>query len=190
MNHSDKPAIYALILCGGESRRMGSDKASLVYKGHSLLHHAKSIVVNAGVTEVFSVGGASHDIQDTKAFQGPAFATASALSTLRTSVPTLSSFIVLPVDMPLLAEHMLRDLLNNALTRKTSCYYEDQPFPFVLYHPFKHMPVLENLLSISKGPSIRRLLSLLNAEQIEPPVEGETSFFNVNSPTEWKQLKR
>lgn len=186
--NQDKPAIYALILCGGESRRMGSDKASLIYKGQSLLEHTKKIVSSAGIEKIFSVGKDNHDIQDPQAFQGPAFATVSALSTLKNAIDQSCSFIVLPVDMPLMSVDMLSTLVKTSASRNISCYFENHPFPFVLYQPFKHLLSIESMLSTGKSPSIRALLSTMNAQSIPMSIYSSASFLNVNTVEEWQRL--
>lgn len=188
MNHSDKPAIYALILCGGESRRMGSDKASLVYKGNSLLEHTKTLVSNAGIDNILTVGKDNHDIKDPQAFQGPAFATVSALTTLKNTLDESCSFIVLPVDMPLMSVDMLRTLVNISVSQNISCYFESHPFPFVLYQPFQHLLSIEKILVTGKSRSVRALLSTMNAQSTPMSVNSSESFFNVNTPEEWQRL--
>lgn len=51
----------AVILAGGESKRMGQDKASVQFKGHSLLSLAVEKVRQLGITEVFISGRAEKD---------------------------------------------------------------------------------------------------------------------------------
>lgn len=51
----------AVILAEGESKRMGRDKASIEFNGHSLLSLAVEKVRQLGITEVFISGRAEKD---------------------------------------------------------------------------------------------------------------------------------
>lgn len=75
-----------VVLCGGSSRRMGADKASLVGPGGRTMAQVVSAALRAaGVVEVLSVGarpgvptGADHALDDDRPGSGPLAAIATA----------------------------------------------------------------------------------------------------------------
>lgn len=50
--------IAIVILAAGGSKRMGSPKQFLTYKGHSLLHHVVEVAIKSDVTLTYVVAGA------------------------------------------------------------------------------------------------------------------------------------
>ena len=50
-------AFSGAVLTGGESRRMGRDKALVTVNGQALAVRVANVLAEAGATEVFCVGG-------------------------------------------------------------------------------------------------------------------------------------
>lgn len=96
-----KPADMTLgILCGGKSRRMGRDKASLVLGGETLLQRAVGLGRSFGET-LISIGANTPDadgcrmVRDERPDCGPLEGLYQLLNACRTEY-----LMVLPVDMP------------------------------------------------------------------------------------------
>lgn len=185
---SSKLNLYSLILCGGQSRRMGTDKASLQYKGNSLLLHTTHLLKDAGINTVFSVGGDSHDIQDTKQFQGPGFATINAIQHVEHNTSThFDGVVVLPVDMPLMQPHIIKQLIACSNKTNESGFFDFHPFPFIIRDPGAKIPKLTPLLA-GKPPSIRAVLKAIGGVFFEVPSHSDTLFINVNEPQQWEKI--
>lgn len=103
------------VLAGGQSSRMGRDKATLPFAGRPLIEHALSILREAGVS--VSIAGARSPslaqfapvVEDAAPGQGPLAGLCAALAA------TKSEFAVfLPVDLPLLPASLIAYLLYHA----------------------------------------------------------------------------
>jgi molybdopterin-guanine dinucleotide biosynthesis protein A len=112
--------IFAFIIAGGKSSRMGQDKAFLVLEGKTLIDHAiaqaKSIA-----EEVFIVGPAAtfsaygRIVKDIFPGCGPLGGIHAALRRSRSEYS-----LVLPLDMPLVTPEFLRFMLQKALTTQAT----------------------------------------------------------------------
>ncbi len=104
----------AVILAGGESRRMGRDKAWLQADGRSLISRALSVVRDTGIEELFISGRPGTDYSalqcpvlfDLEIDCGPLSGIERALE--EASAPLI---LVLAVDMPHMTAGFLRKLL-------------------------------------------------------------------------------
>jgi len=105
--------LSAVIIAGGESRRMGQDKAWLEVSGRSLLAHAVSTARDSGIEEVLISGRAGADystlrcpvVFDRELGCGPLSGIERALDVA--SAPLL---LVLAVDLPNMTASFLRKL--------------------------------------------------------------------------------
>ena len=107
---SDLPA--GAVLAGGRSRRMGTDKASLVVDGVPLGRRAVDALLGNGLEPVVVVGGPSGFgvdlVGDLHPGSGPLGGVVTALDHLRSDV------IVLPCDLPAVRVDDVRRLLESA----------------------------------------------------------------------------
>jgi molybdopterin-guanine dinucleotide biosynthesis protein A len=105
--------LSAVILAGGESRRMGRDKAWLEFNGQPLIFRAFRTVRDLGITEVFVSGRADTDysklhcsvLLDREPGSGPLAGIERALDAAQ--APLL---LVLAVDLPRMTADFLRKL--------------------------------------------------------------------------------
>tara|TARA_R110001592_G_scaffold308763_1_gene582766 strand:- start:3343 stop:3900 length:558 start_codon:yes stop_codon:yes gene_type:complete len=140
-------SIKGLILMGGQSTRMGSDKAFVQWQGQTLLE--KAIDHLSGITEdiYLSVNAEQYDllhdeyacIQDRYPDKGPLGGILSALEILK------EDLIVLAVDMPNLSAACVKDLIGASKDSSTiTCYqYKQAIQPFPSYWPVQLLPKLE-----------------------------------------------
>ena len=102
------------VLAGGQSRRMGRDKAVVHLAGRPLIEHALEILRDAGLPACVAGGNPelaafAPVIQDPHAAQGPLGGICAALAA------THAHFAVfLPVDLPLLPASLVLTLLQHA----------------------------------------------------------------------------
>lgn len=187
--------VSAFILCGGQSRRMGSSKALLKLGHNTFLDTAKQAVANTGIKKLYCVGQQGCDFVDEVPLRGPGAALINALSqfirfsTLSTSPQSKeqasNTVLVLPVDMPLLTTELLNGLLKHARRKRRSVYFENECFPLVLYD-IKHLNnQLQALASLGESPSMRAIIKAIDAESIATPARFKPSLMNVNTPDDY-----
>ena len=100
----------AVLLAGGRSSRMGTDKALLVWAGGTLLTHMHTTLLRAGAAQVVVSGDRPElgGVPDAEPGTGPMGALAQLAPRLQDG-----AWLVVPVDMPLLTPelmHALHDL--------------------------------------------------------------------------------
>jgi molybdenum cofactor guanylyltransferase len=106
------------VLAGGQSSRMGQDKALLPFAGRPLITHALSILREAGLPA--SIAGANAQgngalaafapiIEDSQPSLGPLAGICSALAAVATRY-----VVFLPVDLPLLPQSLIAYMLHHA----------------------------------------------------------------------------
>ena len=105
--------ISAALLAGGESRRMGQDKATLVFHGKSLWEIQLDLLRKLQPREIFLSARSDpvwrptdvHFVPDQAPSRGPLSGLAATLSRIRTG-----QLLALAIDMPLMTEDFLRSL--------------------------------------------------------------------------------
>ena len=108
--------LSAVILAGGQSRRMGQDKAWIQFDGQPLISRALSAVRSSGITEVFISGRDGSDysllgcpvLLDRETGLGPLAGIERALEATRASL-----MLVLAVDLPRMTGGFLRKLADS-----------------------------------------------------------------------------
>ena len=158
------------ILAGGQSSRMGQDKALLLFAGQPLVAHALSIFSRAGIAA--SIAGARSSartalevfapvVEDAEPGLGPLAGICAALAS------TSARYAVfLPVDLPLLPSALITYLIHHAgITGQAvtvpSVAGFDQTFPVVLDSAV--LPTLKATLKASRDGKSSGCFSAFNA---------------------------
>jgi molybdopterin-guanine dinucleotide biosynthesis protein A len=164
----DEADAVGFILAGGQSRRMGKDKALVEFGGRPLVAHALDLVRGAGLP-VFIAGARSPlelfapVVPDVSPDKGPLGGICAALQSLKDSSPHPAAqalkprtqyAVFLPVDLPFLPPSVLLYLLYHAritglAVTLLSVMGFPQTFPVVLTPD--SLPELERELSSGKG---------------------------------------
>lgn len=161
MNHREDTNFSAVILAGGQSRRMGRDKAWLPLDGQSLLARQLELIRQLAPAEIFVSGRADTDycalgcrvLTDRFANVGPLAGVERALEA--TTTPLL---LVLAVDLPDLTVDFLRRLAVGCVGEAgVVLRHAGHLEPLVAFYPKAAWPVLVGLLDehISRFPSDR-----------------------------------
>ncbi len=107
-------SISAFILAGGQSRRMGQDKALVTLAGKPLIAHALSILREAGFSP--TIAGARSNLSrfapvvpDAKPDLGPLAGICAALESCSAGYA-----VFLPIDLPLLPPSLITYLIHHA----------------------------------------------------------------------------
>ncbi|WP_461535624.1 molybdenum cofactor guanylyltransferase [Spongorhabdus nitratireducens] len=198
-------AVTGLLLAGGQSSRMGQNKALLSWQGQPLYRHMVQLMRNAGLPQVEISGRLTDDsIPDRYPEQGPLGGIDACVAAGKAG----NGLLVVPVDMPLLTSSLLQQLVKEGLQSGKACCYEGSSMPL-------YIPVDENLEQAIKAcfdsprrrdRSIRAMLQhrgetqRLSAANLSMPLKDmrlsesapitESVYFkNANTPAEWAECQ-
>ena len=186
------PTIKALVLTGGKSTRMGTDKSELNYHGKPQKLVVKELLENVGLKTYYSVqrNNANTDetleeIYDTFLNLGPFGGICSAFQ----KDPN-SAWMVLATDLPFLDEHLVKLLLEKRNPAKVATAIKGKgkqfPEPLITIYEPKAYPVL--LQYLAQGYSCPRKM-LINSEVEIVEVDDEL-IRNINTPEEFQAVKK
>ena len=195
----------AFILAGGQSRRMGQDKALTLLAGVPLVQHACNLIRSVGLQP--RIAGAQNDLSafapslpddPTRSGLGPLAGFCSALAT--TSVPLA---LFMPIDMPLLQASLIVYLLHHATVTESAVTVVSvggfiQTFPVII--DIAALPSLQLSLDsqdrnclhafraaadpLSRPFTVLPIELLLQAGQVSSPLAVPPGlwFLNINTP--------
>ena len=179
----------ALLLAGGRSTRMGTDKAFLEIEGVPLWRRQLRVLQELQPHQLF-IAGPTHDewqetnciiIPDAEANAGPLAGIVAALQ--RSSAPLL---LVLAIDLPNMSTHYLRDLVD-------CCHagggivpsYGERSEPLAAVYPLASLRIAEACLA-SRDRSVQRFAARCVAEghatEKEITRDERPLFLNMNTP--------
>lgn len=211
---TSEPDAIGFVLAGGQSSRMGQDKALLEFAGKPLVAHALDLFQQAGITAMIA-GAASPALRSFPVFAlivedaSPGLGPLSGISTAL-SIISARYAVFLPVDLPLLPPSLLVYLLRHARITGSAVTVPSvsgftQTFPAVLDK--STLPALQNELSSERygcfssfqaasaalGQSVSSVAVELLAQTGEvshplglPPVQW---FLNLNTPQDLERAE-
>jgi molybdopterin-guanine dinucleotide biosynthesis protein A len=166
--------LAAIILAGGRSRRMGQDKAGLLWDGETAVLRLKHLAAQAGASAVFVAGG-HHGTPDPTPFGGPVGGLLAAAAHLAEA----QRFLILAVDAPTLTLDDLAPLLRAAAP---GAAFRGLPLPMVMGSgavPWE----------FPADASLRRFVAAAGLDEIAPPAAAVTRLRGANTPEELQQLR-
>jgi molybdopterin-guanine dinucleotide biosynthesis protein A len=190
--------IAGLILAGGKSSRMGTDKSLLTLPDSrlSLLEHCQRQLALVCDKAVF-ISGSQHNegIADVIPHCGPLSGIHGAITHIQMYHVDITELLVIAIDMPDLCPDDFRYLLKMGRDSESLCTFENCYLPLyiplsvdvtqylntVLQHQFDdavHQPKQRQL-------SIKTMLASLHGLQIAPLIN--TQLDNINTPQQWQQ---
>jgi len=186
------------IQAGGESRRMGRNKALLPLAGRSLIEHLLARLEGLG-DEILITTNRPQDYS----FLGLRLVSdlvpgIGALSGLHAALAAAHgrSVLVLACDMPFISRPLLEHLVGLAPQADVVIpLHGDKYEPLhAVYNPRNCLPALENALAAGA----KRLISFFPQVKVLPVEESELSrldpyglsFFNINTPEDLAQAER
>lgn len=185
-----------LILAGGRSSRMGTEKSSLLWEGETFLQRARrqlAAVVGEPNVLVSGTGPDPGGVPDLVPELGP-------LGGLASVVPGIapgSVLLVVPVDMPLMREVLLAELQRASepllAGGRQAVHFRGRALPAALAVDgglASHLAVLCQRGLAERDRSLRVLLERLRAWEIEPPPGRDHCFLNLNDPEELQRARR
>jgi len=190
--------MQGIVLCGGKSMRMGTDKALLHTTGITWAQSAANKLAQLLLQVSFSVNEGQYNIYAT-AFRQTAiikdnsslqvYGPLSGLLSVHLQHP-LEDIFVLACDMPLMESFVLGELYNLYHTNKNADAYiftnDNEPEPLCGIYCAKGLAAILKMQQQNKLPrhSIKFILSQLNVQYV-PIKENQKKYFtNFNSPTD------
>ena len=170
--------IVGAVLAGGQSSRMGQDKAMLPFKGETLLHHQVQLLRRICSHVVVSGEYPGFDcIPDSVAKYGPISGIYSVAKRFQNT-----ALLVVPVDMPQLTE----EHLNRFLAMEHSCFIEGHPLPAYFANHNLLTSTIENMFDSTQNDySIRKLHALLGSSSLQL---FDFDGLNVNNFSQWQDF--
>ncbi|MCL1125088.1 molybdenum cofactor guanylyltransferase [Shewanella surugensis] len=175
--------VLGVILAGGKSKRMGTDKANLCIDGQSMLVRNQLLLQSIGINNILVCRNKAEYLSDIHPDCGPMGAIHSALNYAQKN-NKYQSLIIIPIDMPLLNKPLLQALMNT----QGSCsaqYYQDTPLPLFLPYHSSYVALSETVATSPINRSIKAFLGLIDSEYLI--YEQSERLINTNSKEQWRQ---
>ncbi len=198
-----RPAQAAgLILAGGQSRRMGRDKAGLRFGPETLLalavrrtrEVAHPVVVSLGPEQALASGVSASDViivRDEQAYGGPLPGLLRGFRALSALHPAPAVVLVMPVDLPFYRGEWMRRALEGLADHQACLYrYEGYVNALVGAYEVALLPKLERLaglpkarpLALSDGEPTR----VLELETLWRPEDGPAPLMDTDTPEDYR----
>lgn len=190
--------MRGVVLAGGRSSRMGSNKALIPWAGGTLLEHMKTKLASALEIEIGQIWVSGevpgHDgIPDRIPGMGPI---AGASAVMEQMSGDFEDLLLLPVDMPLITTESLQRLIRewNAISREgiwDGCRFHGSELPLILRSTTRVRGELDRLLHSEVSPSDRSFRTLgkcLHWKEIQP--EDDFILINMNTPSDRGEVER
>lgn len=190
--------LAGVILAGGKSSRMGTNKSLLTLPDSqlSLLEHCQKELALVCDNNVF-ISGSEHEqgIADVIPNCGPLSGIHAVIAHLEIQQPDINELLVVAVDMPDLCNEDFNYLLKMGRENHCLCTFENCFLP--LYIPLsvgvtQYLDTIFNYQSDEaviqpkqRQYSIKKLLDSLQSLQIQPL--KNTQLDNINTLSQWQQ---
>ena len=165
-----------LVLSGGRSSRMGTDKSQLMIDGQTLLQYQVSRFQTAGFAVVSELTDQYPD------YQGPL----AGILTACLKRPDVDAWLVLPVDVPNFSVATVQFLIAHGRSLAAPVCFQGHPMP--VYLPVSRL-LIELLTGWLADPvgcrSVRALVNRLNGHWLAAD-SHQDELFNVNTPQDWQ----
>jgi molybdopterin-guanine dinucleotide biosynthesis protein A len=169
--------IAGVILAGGQSKRMGSDKSQLIFGNQTLLGHCQNILEKSNLDQVYISG--VQGIKDTYKNVGPIGGIYSCLLELT----DYDHVVFMPVDMPFLTDEIINKLIYNPDSSIVNFVNNNLPLMIKNNSSIRHE--IEKQIKNNKL-SLYELFSILDAKVLSHTFHKK-SFANINSPNQWQE---
>ncbi|MFT5163639.1 MAG: molybdopterin-guanine dinucleotide biosynthesis protein A [Alteromonadaceae bacterium] len=180
--HNSNPPI-GIILAGGLSSRMGTDKALLKRNGVTMLEHCEQLLKQAGITQILISRNNGSGIADIIQNSGPLGGIYSVIKPL----PSGTAVVILPVDMPLLAADDLSLLIQIGQQSNQMIFFDDCYLPLYLPVDESVKAYLHEQLHNDGNRSVKGLIKHFTWQSLA--VNDSQKLTNTNTPQQWQQTQ-
>lgn len=164
--------IVAVILCGGQSSRMGRDKAMIDYHGIPQWMHVRKMVETITSKSFYSINkNQFHHFQDKPHFidqynlHGPINGLMTAFGNIKNA-----HILLLGIDYPLLTINDLQLLIDEkSELDDVVCYYhqaEEIAEPLIALYDMRCAALLASYINVTSHPSIQGFLKTVKLKKI------------------------
>jgi molybdenum cofactor guanylyltransferase len=187
-------AFTAVLLCGGESRRMGRDKATLEWRGRAMWEWQMKTIRALQPEKIFVSARTdlpwrpddTELVLDTQPSRGPISGLISALERMRTS-----HLLVLAIDMPFMKANHLRRLCDAASTGVGVVpFIGERAEPLAAIYPKEALPKFRDATNASLQPLVRKLVEADKLRIMQISEKDARYYKNVNQPSEFRDLAK
>ncbi|OFZ12106.1 MAG: hypothetical protein A2Z20_07170 [Bdellovibrionales bacterium RBG_16_40_8] len=186
---------HIILLAGGQSLRMGEDKALLHIGGTTLLENRFELFKtdllvpesNVWISGKYDHAAAIHDKVDKRGPIGGIYSVTTELQS-RGVLNFGDNVIVVPVDMPLLEISLMKQILQ-ALEQNTAAHFLPSELPCGFIYSHKAEKVLAEMVKETKSLakcSVQSFLKQVGASALTCYEENKLA--NVNTPIEWQRF--
>lgn len=178
-----------VLLAGGQSSRMGRDKALLDWRGQPLIAHQLATLHAAGVDELRVSGErpAYRGVADIEPQLGPV----GGLVSVAASVASECDLLVIPVDMPRLSAALLARLRTEQASAR-SLRFVDHVLPWRLRLDAASRATVQALAQSveSRARSLRALQAAMATEVLALSEDEAAQLIDCNTPAQWNEVAR
>jgi molybdopterin-guanine dinucleotide biosynthesis protein A len=186
---------YSILLAGGQSSRMGEDKAQLQFMGESFFQRGLNLLKATGSELILVSGRAGQNgaiqVADIIPHAGPPGGLYSCLNYL-SEIEKLdnSPLLIIPLDMPFLQEGVLQTLLEN-MPGQHACHFEGEVLPCFVRASENLYQHIQKLFKESHEPggkrSMRAILNFCNSKVLEKKLLPAEVFKNINTLEDYEK---
>jgi molybdenum cofactor guanylyltransferase len=189
--------LSAVLLAGGESRRMGKDKATLLFRGKPLWQIQLELLRKLQPTEVFVSArtdpvwrpGGVQFVADSPPSRGPLSGLAAALAKMRTKY-----LLALAIDMPFITEKYLRFLCGQIEPRRGVVpKIDNRAEPLAAIYPQEALANVQSALSgndFSLQTVTGRLVAARKLQVMPVTSQEKKLFLNLNELADVQRCTR
>ena len=187
----------AIIMAGGQSQRMGSDKATLVLGEQTLLQRVTAIVQPLFAQVMVSVRQPRSDISLPQICD--ALDNAGPLAGLSAGLAQAGTHWIFAVatDMPFVLPALIEQLAQQRATSYQAVVpvVQGHPQPLAAFYSVTALPTIQGILFSNGKRSLRSALEQLNVRYIDESEllatdPGLRSFFDLDTPQELAAARR
>lgn len=176
--------IAGVVLAGGLSTRMGTDKSQLIYQGETLLENAKRTLESSCAGQILVSGGDLPGAVEDKIPQlGPLGGIYSILSL--PGINKFDGFLFITVDMPNVNASMLDRLVSLGSETTSPICFKNCYLPLFLPNS-KQVKDQLHLAIKQQQLSVKSLFAKTNGAFVTP--EDQATLLNVNRMQEWRNF--
>ncbi|HEY2124087.1 MAG TPA: molybdenum cofactor guanylyltransferase [Chthoniobacterales bacterium] len=181
--------ISAVLLAGGESRRMGQDKATMLWRGRPLWQNQIDTLRKLGPTELLISARSDPAwrpadavfVSDDPPFRGPLSGITAALAAMKET-----HLLTLAIDMPFMSDAYLRSLCDLIKPgRGVLPVMDDRAEPLAAIYPAEtrsHFVAALGGKNFSLQAITKELIQMKTLHVVGVSREEEKFFRNVNEP--------
>ncbi|MGD1947053.1 MAG: molybdenum cofactor guanylyltransferase [Croceivirga sp.] len=187
--------LYGLILAGGKSTRMGSDKGLIDYHGKPQREYlfelaslfCEKVYYSAREDQLHSFSNKKEVILDQDDYQGPL----NGIMSAHHAYPK-TAFLVLACDLPLLNEDGLRELIEHRDRSKYATVFSKKdsgmPEPLIAIWEPEALREAKTYWKKAKSSSPKAYLLQSDIRLVTPSKEEQ--LYNTNSVEEYRMVKQ